>query len=110
MTLDKVKMNVIKTAPNGVVNESTIFFFSQTGNFVYATYSGGPIFKGYLVGTISNDKLVFSYCQIQIIGKIDNGQSECDIIFGENGKIRLIEHFKWASRNDETGVNIFQEL
>jgi hypothetical protein len=110
MTLDNVKMNVIQTAPNGVVNELTIFTFSQNDNFVSASYSGGQIFKGYLVGTIDEDKLVFSYCQIQIDGKMDNGQSECDITLGEDGKIKLIEHFTWASKNDETGVNIFQEL
>ena len=110
MTLDNVQMNVIQTAQNGVVNELTIFSFSQTDNFVSATYSGGQIMKGYLVGTMNKEKLVFSYCQLQVDGKLDNGQSECDITIGENGKLRLTEHFKWASRNDEAGVNIFQEL
>ncbi len=55
-------------------------------------------------------KSVFSYCQLQIDGKADNGQSECDISIGENGKIKLIEHFKWSSKNNDTGINIFQEL
>jgi hypothetical protein len=110
MSFENLKMNVIQTASNGVVNELTIFTFSQNGSFVSASYSGGPIFKGYLVGTIHHNKLLFSYCQIQTDGKIDNGQSECEIAIGENGKIRLTENFKWHSKNDETGVNIFQEL
>jgi hypothetical protein len=38
MNLDDIKMNVIKTAPNGVVNDLTIFTFSQTDNVVSATY------------------------------------------------------------------------
>jgi hypothetical protein len=109
MNLDHIKMNVIETAGNGVVNELTIFAFSQTGNSVSASYSGGQIHQGYLVGTLDQNKLSFSYCQLQTNGKLDNGQSECDILI-ENGKIRLIEHFTWASRNSETGVNIFQEL
>jgi hypothetical protein len=110
VTFENLKMNVIQTAPNGVVNELTIFTFSQKDNFVSATYSGGPIFKGYLVGTINMGKLLFSYCQLQVDGKTDNGHSECEITTGENGKIRLVEQFKWASKNDETGVNIFQEI
>jgi len=110
ITLDNLKMNVIQTAPNGVVNASTIFTFSQRENFVSANYSGGPILQGYLVGTVDNNRLAFSFCQLQVDGKIDNGQSECEIAMGENGKIQLIEHFKWASKNDETGVNIFQEI
>ena len=109
MNLNNVQMNVIETAGNGIVNELTIFTFSQTDNFVSATYTGGQIVKGYLVGIVKQNKLSFSYCQLQTNEKTDNGQSECDIIT-ENGKIRLIEYFTWASRNGETGVNIFQEL
>jgi hypothetical protein len=109
MNLNNVKMNVIETAGNGVVNELTIFEFSQNDNIVFATYSGGQILKGYLVGTINQNKLLFSYCQLQTNGRMDNGQSECDILI-ENGKIKLIEHFTWVSKNGETGINIFQEL
>lgn len=102
-------MNAIETAGNGIVNELTIFTFSQTENFISAIYSGGQIFKGYLVGTLDQNKLFFSYCQLQTNGEMDHGQSECDILI-ENEKIRLVEHFTWASRNDETGTNILQEL
>jgi len=109
MNLNNVKMNVIETAGNGVVNELTIFEFSQNDNIVSATYSGGQILKGYLVGTLNQNKLVFSYCQLQTNGRMDNGQSECDILI-ENNKIKLIEHFTWVSKNGEMGINIFQEL
>lgn len=109
MNLNNVRMNVVETAGNGVVNELTIFTFSQKDDFVSATYSGGQILKGYLVGTLSQNKLSFAYCQLQTDGKMDNGRSECDLLVA-NGKIRLVEHFTWASRNGETGVNIFQEL
>jgi hypothetical protein len=110
MNLDNIKMNVIKTAPNGVVNDLTIFTFSQTDNVVSATYCGGEILKGYLVGTVDKDKLFFCYCQLQTNGKIDNGQSECDIVIDESQKIKLIERFEWRSREGKNGVNIFQEL
>ena len=110
MNLDNIKMNVIETAKNGVVNELTIFTFTQIDNFVSAKYSGGQIHQGFLVGKLFKEKLNFSYCQIQKDGVIDNGQSECDVIMGENKKIRLVEHFKWNSKNGDTGVNIFQEL
>jgi hypothetical protein len=109
MNLNNVKMNVIETAGNGIVNELTIFTFSQKDNFISATYSGGQILKGYLVGILNQNKLSFSYCQLQTNGRMDNGQSECDILI-ENEKIKLIEHFTWGSKNDEMGINIFQEL
>ena len=102
-------MNVIKTAGNGIVNELTIFTFSQKDNFISATYSGGQILKGYLVGILNQNKLSFSYCQLQTNGRMDNGQSECDILI-EHEKIKLIENFTRGSKNGEMGINIFQEL
>ena len=109
MNLNNIKMNVIKTAENGTVNKLTIFTFSQTDNFISATYSGGAILQGYLVGLLTQNKLLFSYCQLQTNGKMDHGQSECEILI-VNEKIRLVEHFTWASRKGETGINIFQQL
>ncbi len=110
ISLDKVKMNVIKTAANGVVNSQTVFTFSQNENLVSASYTGGKIQQGALVGYLTNDKLFFSYFQLQVDGKIDNGQAVCDLTFDEHNKIILTENFNWSSRENEKGVNIFREI
>jgi hypothetical protein len=111
ISLDTVKMNVIKTAENGVVNHETIFLFSQKNDVVSAEYSGGKIRLGFLVGKFpAENKLEFSYCQMQIDGKLDNGTSLCELSKNENGKITLTEHFEWKSRPGEFGTNIFQEM
>ena len=107
--LDRIKMNVIKTAENGVVNHETIFHFSQKDEIVSAEYQGGKILKGFLVGKLSiQNQLEFSYCQMQVDDKLDNGVSICQLSKNENGKIILTEHFEWKSRPGEFGVNIFQ--
>lgn len=109
--LDGVKMNVIKTAENGVVNHETLFLFSQKEGLVSAEYVGGKIRLGFLVGRfLSPTQLTFSYCQMQIDGKLDNGVSVCEVSKAENGKITFTEHFEWKSRPGEFGTNIFQEL
>lgn len=111
ISLDKVRMNVVQTAASGVVNHETIFYFSQSGNVVTAEYSGGKISKGYLVGKFTNDhQLEFSYCQMQLDGKLDFGSSKCTVSRANNGKILLTERFEWASRPGEFGTNIFEEL
>jgi hypothetical protein len=111
ISLDGVKMNVIKTAENGVVNHETIFHFSQKDGIVSAVYQGGKILKGFLVGKLSTaNQLEFSYCQMQIDGKLDNGLSTCQLSKNENGKITLTEHFEWKSRPGEFGTNVFQEF
>ena len=110
LTLDKIKMTVLQTAENGVVNRDTLFSFTQDGNVVQAEYAGGKIKKGFLIGQMEGHHLQFSYCQLQTDGVLDNGLSTCEISMGDTGKIRLIEHFEWKSRPGETGVNIFQEI
>lgn len=110
ISLDNVKMNVLQTAEQGVVNQDTIFVFRQIGSQVSAEYSGGKISKGYLIGLMVNDKLTFSYCQLQVNGKLDCGISTCEISRDEHHKIKLEEHFEWASRPGEKGTNIFVEI
>lgn len=110
LSLDNVIMNVIQTAPNGVVNKDTIFTFKQQGNVVTSQYSGGRIVAGFLVGKIENEDLSFSYCQLQNDGSLDNGASLCKLSQNETGKIRLTEHFEWSSRPGEKGINIFEEM
>jgi hypothetical protein len=109
INLNNIKMNVIETSENGVVNHHTIFSFSQKQNLVYASYSGGQIAKGYLVGNLNGDKLEFTYCQVQVDGILDNGKSNAELTI-YNGKLRLIEHFECASRSGQMGINIFEEL
>ena len=110
INLNRIKMNVIQTADNGVVNENTIFEFSQEGRAVYAAYVGGKIKKGYLVGIIKDNTLKFNYCQLQVDDILDNGESICELSIHQNGKIRLIEHFEWKSRPGEFGTNIFEQI
>ena len=107
--LDKIKMTVIKTAANGVVNSDTVFSFTQKGNTVTAEYAGGQIKKGFLVGIINGKELKFSYCQVQTDDHLDNGISSCELSISEKGKIRLVEHFEWKSRPGEMGINVFEE-
>lgn len=109
--LKNMQMHVIETASNGVVNQQTIFSFQQEGTLVFAEYAGGQVAKGFLVGELSEDglSLSFAYCQLHTDGTLDNGKSKADILV-VNGKLRLIEHFEWASRPGEKGVNIFEEI
>ncbi|WP_298793140.1 hypothetical protein [uncultured Allomuricauda sp.] len=110
ISLNNIRMNVVQTSANGVVNEQTIFNFSQIENVVQANYSGGRITKGFLVGKIHGTILEFSYCQLQTDGQLDYGFSTSELSLNANGKIRLVENFEWKSRDGQSGVNIFQEL
>ncbi len=76
---------------------------------ITASYSGDMVDQGYLAGNISDDKLCFKIVQIDKSGNLDGGYSTCDIKRSALGKIQLIEHFKWESR-EGSGTNIFEEI
>ena len=109
ISLDGVRMNVTQTAPGGVVDARTIFEFSQTGTIVEARYEGGEIAAGRLIGHFINGQLAFRYVQMTRSGSLDSGASMCDVECGVDGRLRLIEHFEWGSR-EGTGTNVFTEL
>lgn len=107
--LNNIKMNVVHTDGIGVVNKDTYFNFKQTENIVIAEYSGGGIKTGYLIGKLENDKLEFRYVQLQTDGMLDGGKSYCEVKILKDGRIQIIEHFQWETR-EGNGTNIFEEL
>jgi len=109
LNLDGKRMNAIQTAANGAVNVDTVFEFHQSEDRVWAEYSGGQIAHGYLVGVISDDRLEFRYCQMQLNSVLDGGRSMCELRLAENALIQIVEYFEWESRSGG-GVNIFQEI
>jgi len=109
VTLNGVRMNVVASAESGVVSSETIFHFEQQGNLVSARYRGGKIIDGYLIGRLEGATLTFRFVQADTGDSLDSGQSTAILEQSETGKLRLIEHFKWATR-DGSGVNIFEEF
>ena len=110
--LNNIKMNVIETSKNGIVDKETIFHFEQDANTVKANYSGGRIREGYLVGQLNGEVLKFTYCQQRLTGELDHGESECILsVEKDTGKVKLEENFNMNTEQlKETGTNIFIEL
>ena len=109
VNLNGRRMHVVSTDQIGEVGIDTIFEFEQNGNIVSARYAGGKIRIGYLVGIINRNNLEFRYAQANIEDHLDGGQSNCEIKIADDGKLQLIEHFQWSSR-EGSGTNVFEEL
>lgn len=109
ISLDGVRMHVVSTAEGGEVNTETLFEFNQDGSVVSARYAGGKVRLGYLVGTMSAKGLQFRYAQVDNSGRLDGGYSTCEIGRTAEGKVQLVEHFKWDSR-EGSGTNIYEEI
>lgn len=107
--LDGHRMHASQTAENGVVNADTIFTFQQSGEWAAASYSGGKVVQGYLVGRVDGSTFTFRYCQHDTDGNLDGGQSSCELERRADGGIRIIERFFWESRGED-GVNIIEDV
>ena len=108
-SLNGIRMRAVATAEKGVVSAETVVEFAQEGPVVWARYAGGKIRLGYLVGLISDVSLRFRFVQLDDAGRIDGGHSDCEIVRPGGGRLRLIEHFNWDSR-EGSGTNVFEEL
>lgn len=109
INLNGLTMNAVETDKNGVIGVDTIFKFKQDGTFVSAEYAGGKIRQGFLIGINSGRGLTFRYCQLETDCTLNSGESKCKLEIGNNGLVRIIENFEWASRAG-SGRNIIQEL
>jgi len=108
ISFDGKAMRAVFTDPNGVINEQTIFYFQQIGNLITAKYAGGKVKTGFLIGKLENDKLKFHYTQMHDDESLNGGHSVCEIEITNDGRIKLTEHFEWAS--GEKGVNVIEEI
>lgn len=107
ISLDSIQMNVIKTAGNGVVNQDTLFTFTQKDQIISAKYAGGGVVNGYLAGRMINGQLHFKYAQQHLDGQIAGGHSICEVNLLDSGKYQLIENFDWEQGK---GQNIFMQI
>jgi uncharacterized protein DUF6196 len=107
--LDGVVMHVAVTAANGEVDAATIFRFRQQGSHVSCTYSGGAVVEGFLVGNVERAVLDFVYVQSDQQGRLDAGTSRGELDRLPDGRLRMIEHFRWFTRAGR-GCNEFVQL
>ena len=107
--LDGLTMFVTSTADTGVVSGESRLDFTQRGGRVSARYAGGRVARGWLVGWCDDHTLRFRYVQREDGAKIHAGQSVCDLEQLPDGRLRIIEHFVWSTR-DGSGINVFEEL
>ena len=109
MNLDGRRMYVSSTAERGVVGTDTRLHFIQKGSRVLGRYSGGAIARGYLIGDLTGAELVFRYVQREASGDVHAGRSTCEVLLRDDGSLRIVEHFRWSTR-EGSGTNVFDEL
>ncbi|OHV27824.1 hypothetical protein CC117_08640 [Parafrankia colletiae] len=93
----------------GEIGVGTLFDYRQDRDLVEATYAGGRIRRGHLVGTVAGDTLDFRYVQLHTDGTTASGHCVSVVEELPDGRLRLSETWQWESRAG-AGTSVVEEL
>ncbi|WP_313694547.1 hypothetical protein [Halorarum halobium] len=93
----------------GEVSGDTRFRFEQDGNRISATYSGGPIVHGYLVGTVENREWDVRYVQVNEDDETATGHSVGTVSLLADGRVRVEDEWEWESKAG-AGESVLEEV
>lgn len=101
----------VKTSGSSQTSEDTIFKYEQTDDMVTATYSGGHIQFGQIIGRVDADGILnMRYQHIDREGELMTGYCITTPEVLESGKIRLHEKWKWTCGHRAKGQSILEEM
>lgn len=101
----------VSNSPGGEVDDQTLFNYRQAGDVVWATYQGGQIAFGTMVGVARADgTLDLRYQHVTTAGEIRTGtcQSTPDVLV--DGRVRLRESWRWTEGGDGAGTSAVEQV
>ncbi len=105
------KFRATINSAGGNVTDETIFYYTQDGNIVTATYSGGEIICGHLMALADqNGNLKMRNHHVNVSGNLMTGECSSTPEILVNGKIRLHEKWQWTSGDMSSGESIVEEF
>lgn len=101
----------INNSANGEVSSQTVFEYKQEGAILTASYSGGDIINGVMIGLVKEDSSIeFRYNHVNRIHEIRGGSCISTPELLSDGRIRLHEKWKWSDKEHSEGESIVEEL
>ena len=98
-------------APNGDVNEATVFDYYQEDDLVWASYSGGSVRFGTLVAKVDSEgQLDMRYNHVSETGDLKTGMCVSVPEVLPDGRIRLHETWQWTCEDFSSGTSIVEEI
>lgn len=111
MNYNGKKFRTRSNSSNGETSSDTVFVYSQEGNLVKATYSGGRIKFGHLIGIVDElGNIDMRYHQLNTNDELMTGICFSRPELLANGKIVLHETWQWTSGENSKGTSIIEEM
>ncbi len=108
---DGRKFRPIHSSATGEAGQDTVFYYHQSGNIVWAEYSGGEIVRGHLIAICNDDsRLDMRYHHVNQSGEVMTGVCQSSPEFLSDGRLRLYEKWHWTSGNPLSGTSIIEEF
>lgn len=108
-TLDGRRFAALEHANGGEVGPDTVFEYHEDNGEIWASYSGGTVLRGFLVGTRDGDTLSFRYSQLNHDRETSSGRCVSQITITADGRLRLNETWSWETRPGN-GVSVVEEV
>ncbi|HET9442800.1 MAG TPA: hypothetical protein VFO65_05715 [Acidimicrobiales bacterium] len=97
-------------SPAGDVGADTVFEYREDADgTVSATYHGGTVRLGYLVGTRVRSMLEHRYVHLTVDGATASGHCHTRVEELPDGRLRLHEAWQWDSR-EGAGTSVVEEV
>ncbi|WP_114575790.1 hypothetical protein [Saliphagus sp. LR7] len=109
VSLDGRTLVGVENDAAGDVGPDTVFEFEQDGNRLSATYSGGSVVEGHLLGTIEEDRWDVRYVQVTADGETATGHSVGVVSRLEDGRVRVEDEWEWESKSG-SGTSVHEEI
>lgn len=105
-SLDLRVFEVAETSADSQISTQTRFQFRQDGDTVEASYSGGQVVRGSLLGRRNGDRVTCAWTHVCADGRVGSGRSVLRVTVEDEGHIALIEDYTRA--DGATGRNVLR--
>ncbi len=109
--LNNKVFKALSNSKNGEVDESTLFYYHQEDNIIWADYHGKDILKGHLLGKqLENGKFDFVYHHVNQKGELKIGKCLSYAKLLNDGKLKLFEKWQWLCDDMPSGESELIEM
>ena len=108
-SLDGRRFSSHAAVVGGDVGAETVFLYAERDGVISASYAGGAVVQGFLVGTRHGDRLDFRYAQLRTDGTTASGRCRSLVVEQADGRVRLEETWQWESA-EGAGTSELAEL
>ena len=108
---DGRRFRSVENSSTGEVGPETVFDYRQREDLIWATYEGGAVRFGTLVGTVdAQGRLDARYAHVNGAGELMTGECRTTPERLPDGRLRLHEEWRWTSGDRSSGTSVVEEI